>query len=211
MTARSQATDRRARALGLAAGLLGCAVLGASGVAGASESLPPAGSPSFSWGVLAGSTQPVARFADYQWSVAPHAGWGTQGLVEFGSWSTGARVWQTHTAQTLDASDPNARADARTTTVELVGRRVLTNVLGMSVHATANGGWLHLGYHPEHVTLQSGGMGGAVAVTLAPVNTWTGGAGLAFGRPLAGPPTRRLARIVVEQHGSDLVATGIEV
>jgi len=31
------------------------------------------------------------------------------------------------------------------------------------------------------------------------------------GLPLAGPPTRRLPRIVVEQCGGDLVATGIEV
>jgi Rieske Fe-S protein len=31
------------------------------------------------------------------------------------------------------------------------------------------------------------------------------------GRPLAGPPIRRLPRILVEQRGSDLVATGIEV
>ena len=31
------------------------------------------------------------------------------------------------------------------------------------------------------------------------------------GRPLTGPPTRRLPRIVVEEHGGDLVATGIEV
>jgi len=31
------------------------------------------------------------------------------------------------------------------------------------------------------------------------------------GRPLAGPPTRRLPRILIEQHGADLVATGIEV
>jgi Rieske Fe-S protein len=31
------------------------------------------------------------------------------------------------------------------------------------------------------------------------------------GRPLAGPPTRRLPRILIEQRGEDLVATGIEV
>ena len=31
------------------------------------------------------------------------------------------------------------------------------------------------------------------------------------GRPLAGPPTRRLPRIVIEQRGADIVATGIEV
>jgi Rieske Fe-S protein len=31
------------------------------------------------------------------------------------------------------------------------------------------------------------------------------------GLPLAGPPTRRLPRIVIEQRGSDLIATGIEV
>jgi Rieske Fe-S protein len=31
------------------------------------------------------------------------------------------------------------------------------------------------------------------------------------GRPLAGPPTRRLPRILIERRGADLVATGIEV
>jgi len=31
------------------------------------------------------------------------------------------------------------------------------------------------------------------------------------GLPLAGPPTRRLPRILIEQRGSDLLATGIEV
>jgi nitrite reductase/ring-hydroxylating ferredoxin subunit len=31
------------------------------------------------------------------------------------------------------------------------------------------------------------------------------------GQPLAGPPTRRLPRIVIAQRGDDLVATGIEV
>ena len=33
----------------------------------------------------------------------------------------------------------------------------------------------------------------------------------ADGQPLAGPPTRRLPRIVIEQRGDDIVATGIEV
>ena len=31
------------------------------------------------------------------------------------------------------------------------------------------------------------------------------------GRPLAGPPTRRLPRIVIERRGGDILATGIEV
>jgi Rieske Fe-S protein len=31
------------------------------------------------------------------------------------------------------------------------------------------------------------------------------------GRPLAGPPTRQLPRIIIEQRGADLVATGVEV
>lgn len=33
----------------------------------------------------------------------------------------------------------------------------------------------------------------------------------ADGQPLAGPPTRRLPRIVIEQRGAEIVATGIEV
>lgn len=31
------------------------------------------------------------------------------------------------------------------------------------------------------------------------------------GRPIAGPPTRRLPRIVIEQRGDDLFATGVEL
>jgi Rieske Fe-S protein len=31
------------------------------------------------------------------------------------------------------------------------------------------------------------------------------------GRPLAGPPTRRLPRIIIERRGADILATGIEV
>ena len=31
------------------------------------------------------------------------------------------------------------------------------------------------------------------------------------GRPLAGPPTRRLPRVTIERRGSELIATGIEV
>jgi Rieske Fe-S protein len=33
----------------------------------------------------------------------------------------------------------------------------------------------------------------------------------ADGQPLAGPPTRRLPRVVIEQRGAEIVATGIEV
>jgi Rieske Fe-S protein len=33
----------------------------------------------------------------------------------------------------------------------------------------------------------------------------------ADGQPLAGPPTRRLPRIVIEQRGAEIVAIGIEV
>jgi Rieske Fe-S protein len=35
--------------------------------------------------------------------------------------------------------------------------------------------------------------------------------GAADGRPLAGPPTRRLPRILIEQRDADIVAVGIEV
>jgi hypothetical protein len=47
-------------------------------------------------------------------------------------------------------------------------------------------GRLHLGYAPDHVAVSASGSG-AIPVTLAPIDEWVTGGGLALRRGLAGP------------------------
>jgi len=138
----------------------------------------------FSIGVLSGSAQPDAHLADYQWDTRPHPAFGAQALAGRGRLAAGLRLWSTQTTQTIDVGGTGGSPTVRSTTVEFVSRGRLISVLGMPLSATASVGVLHLGYHPDQVSIDPGG-GSPVVVDLAPIDEWTGGAGLALTRTLA--------------------------
>ncbi len=134
-------------------------------------------------GLLAGSAQPVAAMADYQWDVRPHAAWGAQLLAGLGRFAAGLRGWQGGTTQSLGlagVTDPNVRMSS----LELVARARLAEWRGIALAATAAGGRLALRYSPDQVTV--GTSGAPVEVTLSPVHEWVAGAGLALQAPLPG-------------------------
>jgi hypothetical protein len=162
-------------ALGLAAGLA-CIVPGA---AHAAVTVPPGAW--LSAGVLTGSTVPDAALADYQWQVAPGFAYGAQVRAGAGAWSTGLRWWSAETTQDLGVSGTPSPT-VRWSTLEVVGRARLFSMWGQSLSVTGGGGWLHLGYHPDHVTLAV--PGNPVEVAFAPVDTWILGTGLALERPI---------------------------
>ena len=71
------------------------------------------------------------------------------------------------------------------TGVLLVAHGTVVTLAGFDLAARASGGWLHLGWTPDHV---EGSVGGTpVSADLVPVDTWTGGGGLAVSRRLSGP------------------------
>ena len=138
-------------------------------------------------GLLSGSTWLDHRLADYQWDMTPRMDWGAQTLVGAGRFTTGLRLWRSRTTQQIDPSDATAAAEVHSTSTEVVGRGRLATALGCDLMAVASVGLLHLGYHPDQVTVTPSGGGAAIAVDLTPVNEWIGGGGFAMRRPLRGP------------------------
>jgi hypothetical protein len=131
----------------------------------------------FSVGVLAGTTQFDTELADYQWNTRPRAAWGLRGLAGFGRWAAGVRFWTTRTTQSI--GDLGEAPGVRASSLELQGEGRIAGGRGTRLLARAGGGWLHLGYRPDRITIQPSGPAAAIEVDLRPVNTWTGGGGLA--------------------------------
>jgi hypothetical protein len=128
-----------------------------------------------------GATGPDASLADYQWDVRQHPGWGAQAMVGAGRFAAGLRLWQFQTTQRIDLDDGTPSPAVRSTSVELVGDGALAEAWGMRFSAMASVGRVHLGYHPDQLTIQSAG----TEVRLAPVDEWIAGGGLKVRRPVA--------------------------
>src|SRR5262245_37619841 len=148
--------------------------------------LPPAASsrPWISLALLTGSTQFDTGLADYQWNTTPRLGWGFNGLVGRGRFATGLELWRAGTTQAIGGlgADPEVHA----TSLELVGEARLVEYRAIRLWVRGHGGWLRLGYHPDQITIQPPGPVSPIVVGLDPVDTWTGGGGLAVRRPFGG-------------------------
>ena len=174
--ARRDADRRRPVARALVALALACGVRPAAAADGA---VPPARTVAV--GLLAGSAQPVAGMADYQWDIRPHAAWGGQWLVARGPVAAGVRFWHSGTTQALGlpgVTDPSVRANS----LELVARVRCASWRELRFSALASAGRLSLTWSPDRATVTSGGT--PVEVAFTPVHEWVGGAGLAAGWPL---------------------------
>jgi hypothetical protein len=182
--ARHSGIERRPVASGPARKLLGTAALGmfALLVVATARAAPPEAR----WAavsVLAGSAQPVAGMADYQWDVRPHAAWGAQVLAGRGPVAAGLRWWRGGTTQAVGLAgvpDPGVR----TGSIELVTHARVARWRTAQLLVTASGGRLAITYHPDRLTIVTGGT--PVEVALEPVHAWVGGAGVALHLPLAG-------------------------
>ncbi len=142
-----------------------------------------AGGPRLSLGLLAGTTQFDAGLADYQWDTTLRPGWGLQALIGGGRLAAGVRVWRAATTQSI--GDLGAAPDVHATRWELIGEGRLLEALGTEFRLTAGAGRLRLAWDPDRIVLQPAGGGAPIEVALAPVGTWTGGAGFVLRRPLA--------------------------
>lgn len=137
-------------------------------------------------GVLAGTTRFDAHLADYQWDLSPRAAWGAEVLAGSGPLAGGVRVWRSGSQQQL-ALDGVPNPDVAATSVELVARARVARPLGVDVSLAGGAGRLVLGFSPDRLVLPTSGGGAPIEVTLAPVHEWTGTAGVALERAIAGP------------------------
>lgn len=208
MNARSRPTNRtEAAKLRRVLAALACWTLAVTGLARASE--PPPSSPRWlRFSALAGSTQPDLALADYQWDTRPHLAWGMKATAGAGRWGGGARMWRSHTTQSLSGAgmDPSVNQ----TRAELVGSVRVLAVRNTELQATAGGGWMRLAYDPEEMTLDTGA--GSTVVRFAPIHEWIYGAGFAVSRPIAGAwragletEWRRFALDTAHRSGTEIV------
>ena len=176
---RTRRLERAAAAPRVAAVVFALTVVANPGLSGAAES-----GFRYSLGVLTGTTAPDPALADYQWDVTPHLAWGAEALAERGRLGAGLRLWRTQTTQDLGFAGTNDPA-VRSTSLEVLGLGRLATFAGMEWLATASAGWLHLGYDPDHVSIDPFGSGTPIDVRFAPIDEWIAGAGLAVRQPLA--------------------------
>lgn len=159
---------------------------------------------------LTGSTQFDAGLADYQWNTTPRFGWGILGLVGRGRLAAGLELWRAGTTQAIGDLGPAPEVIA--TSAELVGEARLVAHRGTGLWLRGHGGLLRLGYHPDQIAIQPPGPVSPIAVALAPVNTWTAGAGVAVRRALSdrwtlgiGVDARRFAIDTAHRAGNEVV------
>ncbi len=137
---------------------------------------------SISLGLLAGSAQPVGAMADYQWDVRPHAAWGVQVLAGSGLLAAGARYWRGGTTQGLGGLAGAADPAVRTGSLELLARARVVRWRNVDLAATASGGRLAMTWHPEQLTVDTGGS--PVTVDFVPLHEWIAGGGIAVTVPV---------------------------
>lgn len=179
--------DHRLAAV-LCGATLALAGLGGAGVARGDEPAPapPASRYWLSVAALAGSTQPDAKLADYQWRTTPSAGFGGQLVGGRGPVGLGLRVWNSETSQSVDV--PGASVSSATVsewTYEALLTARVWNAWGMDFEPSLSAGRLHMSYQPDQVSIPTGGPSPTM-VQLGPVNEWQWGGGLALTRSFAG-------------------------
>jgi hypothetical protein len=122
--------------------------------------------------------------ADYQWNTRPRVTWGAEALAGRGRFSAGLRLGQFQTKQRIDVSGASASPTVRSTSLEVVGRARARRLGSADVLVTASAGRMRLGYHPDRISIASGGAGGPIVVDFAPIDEWTAGGGVALQRSL---------------------------
>jgi hypothetical protein len=124
--------------------------------------------------VLAGPSKLDRALADYEWDTSPAWAWGLRALVGRGRLAAGARLWTTETTQTIELPSGTTAPRVRATSLELVGEARVASWANVDVLARGSAGRLHLGYHPDRVSVDVGS-GVPTEVPLAPIDEWIGG------------------------------------
>jgi hypothetical protein len=178
----------------LAAGVLALASLPRAAAADDAPPLASAAAPSdpapargpawFALGLLAGGTLPDSKLADYQWNTSARPSWGAEALAGRGPLSLGARLWSTQTTQQIDLPGASVEPQVRLTRVELVGMGRVATLAGTGLLLSGDLGRLHIGYHPDQVTIPVAGPGVPIVAQFSAIDEWTGGGGVAIQRGL---------------------------
>jgi hypothetical protein len=128
-------------------------------------------------GVAVGGIELDSDLQNYRWDTAPAWQSGMQATLLRGRLGAGASVWRSATTQATGLPGQATTPRVSLTGVDLVGQIRALSVRGIELWGTVHGGRLFMGYDPERLTFDPGGVGGPITVAFEPISEWEYGVG----------------------------------
>lgn len=177
------------------------ALLNAAAVhAGESATKPDEGRGSWrlAVGVFAGGIMVDRKLEDYRWDTRPAGVTGVEMTVLRGRLAAGARLWGSRTTQASGIPGETQAPSVNLTGIGAVGRVRVLKVNVVELWGTGYAGRLHLGYDPDRLTFDPGGLTEPVTVVYAPISEWEFG----YGARLRSEPMKQLALAIEAGHSA---------
>lgn len=119
---------------------------------------------------------------DFRWDTRPAAVWGAHALVTRGRFASGLRVARSQTSQGTGIPGESQAPSVNLTALALVGQVRVAGYRGVELWGSAHAGRMHLGYSPDQLTFDAGGVNGPVTVDFDPITEWDFGGGMEIRR-----------------------------
>lgn len=124
-----------------------------------------------------------SHLADYRWDTSVSMLPGLQAGLHHARFSLALRTSWAGTEQATGLLDETAAPGVNLTQVDLALEGRLATLAGIEMAASGHGGRLFLGYEPDEMTVDAGGV--PVTVSFDAITEWCYGFGIAFRRDLA--------------------------
>jgi len=144
-----------------------------------------AGSTRLAIGAIIGGLAFDPGLDDYRWDVSPTMQSGAQATLYWKWLAAGARVWRAHTTQASGIPGESQAPRVNLTGIELTAGARALSIRGVELWGSAHAGRLLLGYDPDQLTFDSGGIGEPITVAYQPIDEWDVGAGIELRREIA--------------------------
>jgi len=125
--------------------------------------------------------------SNYRWDTRPAIQTGLQTTLYRGRVGAGIRLWRTHTTQSTGIPGTTDAPRVNLTGVDVVGAVRALSYRGVELWGSGHGGLLHLGYDPDQLTVNTGGI--PITVDYKPITEWDFGVGIEIRREM----TRQMA------------------
>jgi hypothetical protein len=158
-----------------------CFIVAGAGAARAGGASNEPGGGSGGWrlaaGAFAGGIMIDRSLENYRWDTRPAPLTGAELTVLKGRFAAGARFWGARTTQASGIPGETQVPQVDLTGVGAVGSVRALTVSVLELWGTGYAGRLHLGYSPDRLTFDPGGLAEPVTVEYAPISEWEFGYG----------------------------------
>ena len=176
-----------------AAAIMCCCLLVSTATRVSADEAESETSPASDWrlaiGPVAGAVMFDRSLDNYRWDIGPTLQTGLQATLYRGRFGAGVRLLRAQTTQASGIPGEAQVPHVNATGLDIVGELRVVRYRGAELWGSAHAGRLHLGYDPDQLTFDTGGVGGPVTVAYDPISEWELGLGL----EVRGELTRHMA------------------